>query len=110
MLHSGSRGVGNRIGTYFIELAKRDMRKHMANLKDADLAYFREGSEHFEDYVFAVDWAQGYARENRRLMMEAWGANCVPSPSGESLPRGAAWPPSSRRTRAPGPTPLASAP
>jgi len=71
MLHSGSRGVGNRIGTYFIELAKRDMRKFCANLPDQDLAYFSEHTEHFEDYVEAVSWAQDYARWNRHLMMDA---------------------------------------
>lgn len=71
MLHSGSRGVGNRIGTYFIELAKRDMQKHISNLPDKDLAYFPEHTEHFDDYVEAVSWAQEYARWNRQLMMEA---------------------------------------
>jgi tRNA-splicing ligase RtcB len=71
MLHSGSRGVGNRIGTYFIELAKHDMRAHAKDLPDQALAYLREGSKHFADYVDAVEWAQRYAAENRRLMMEA---------------------------------------
>ena len=71
MLHSGSRGVGNRIGSYFIELAKQDMRRWFINLPDADLAYFPEGSEHFDDYVAAVSWAQDYARVNRELMMAA---------------------------------------
>jgi tRNA-splicing ligase RtcB len=71
MLHSGSRGVGNRIGTYFIALARKDMRQHIANLPDKDLAYFSEGAEHFDDYVFAVEWAQRFARRNRDLMMEA---------------------------------------
>ncbi|MDX2029500.1 MAG: RtcB family protein [Blastocatellia bacterium] len=70
MLHSGSRGVGNRIGTYFIELAKKDMRAHLANLPDKDLAWFTEGAEHFEDYVEAVGWAQEFAMRNRQLMME----------------------------------------
>lgn len=69
MLHSGSRGIGNRFGQYFIELAKDDMRKWLINLPDADLAYFPEGTEHFNDYWEAVDWAQGYAMANRRLMM-----------------------------------------
>lgn len=69
MLHSGSRGVGNRIGTHFISLAKKDMSRQLSNLPDKDLAYFREGSDHFEDYVFAVDWAQRFARANRELMM-----------------------------------------
>jgi len=71
MLHSGSRGVGNRIGTYFIELAREDMREHVANLPDRDLAYLEEGTEHFDDYVEAVSWAQEYARTNRELMMTA---------------------------------------
>lgn len=69
MLHSGSRGVGNRIGTYFIELAKEDMRRQNIHLPDRDLAYFREGSRYFEDYVEAVAWAQHYARLNREIMM-----------------------------------------
>jgi tRNA-splicing ligase RtcB len=71
MLHSGSRGVGNKIGTYFIGLAKQDMRKQIANLPDKDLAYFPEGAEHFDDYVEAVGWAQDFARTNRELMMKA---------------------------------------
>ena len=71
MLHSGSRGVGNRIGTHFIELAKKDMKQHLHNLPDRDLAYFTEGAEHFDDYVFAVSWAQRFARTNRDLMMAA---------------------------------------
>ena len=71
MLHSGSRGVGNRIGMHFITLAQRDMRSHIANLPDKDLAYFTEGARHFDDYFEAVNWAQRYARENRNLMMEA---------------------------------------
>lgn len=70
MLHSGSRGVGNRIGMFFIELAKQDMRRHFINLPDADLAYLAEGTEHFEDYVEAVQWAQTYAMHNRQLMMD----------------------------------------
>lgn len=69
MLHSGSRGVGNAIGSHFIELAKQDMRRWMINLPDQDLAYLPEGSDHFADYVFAVDWAQRFARTNRAVMM-----------------------------------------
>jgi len=71
MLHSGSRGVGNAIGNLFIELAHADMRQHLANLPDKDLAYFEEGSRHFADYVEAVEWAQDFARQNRELMMLA---------------------------------------
>lgn len=69
MLHSGSRGVGNAIGTHFITLAKEEMRRWMINLPDVDLAYLPEGSQHYADYVFAVDWAQRYARINREIMM-----------------------------------------
>jgi tRNA-splicing ligase RtcB (3'-phosphate/5'-hydroxy nucleic acid ligase) len=71
MLHSGSRGVGNRIGTYFIRLARTDMQRHLANLPDKDLAYLKEGSQHFDDYVEAVEWAQRFALENRWLIMQA---------------------------------------
>lgn len=70
MLHSGSRGVGNAIGTLFIELAKQDALRHNANLPDRDLAYFEEGSRHFGDYVRAVGWAQKFAAINREVMMK----------------------------------------
>jgi tRNA-splicing ligase RtcB len=70
MLHSGSRGIGNAIGTYFIELAKRDAERVSLVLPDRDLAYFSEGARHFDDYVEAVGWAQDYARVNRAEMME----------------------------------------
>lgn len=69
MLHSGSRGVGNAIGRFFIELAKKDMRTWHINLPDEDLAYFPEGTEHFDDYVEAVGWAQDFAALNRQVMM-----------------------------------------
>ncbi|MBL8151103.1 MAG: RtcB family protein, partial [Blastocatellia bacterium] len=71
MLHSGSRGVGNRIGSYFIELAKEDMRKWFINLPDQDLAYLPAGTEHFDDYFEAVNWAQEYAFTNRQVMMQS---------------------------------------
>jgi tRNA-splicing ligase RtcB len=70
MLHSGSRGIGNAIGSYFIELAKKDSLKNNVHLPDADLAYFPEGAQHFDDYVEAVGWAQDYARANREEMMD----------------------------------------
>ena len=69
MLHSGSRGVGNRIGTHFIETAKKDMERWMIQLPDKDLAYLPEGTEHFDDYVEAVEWAQEFAQLNREVMM-----------------------------------------
>ncbi|HJS22058.1 MAG TPA: RtcB family protein [Steroidobacteraceae bacterium] len=75
MLHSGSRGIGNALGTYFIELARRDMQRHLAQLPHRDLAYFEEGAQHFDEYVSAVHWAQEYASRNRqelmRLVLEA---------------------------------------
>jgi len=70
MLHSGSRGIGNAIGSYFIELAKKDAARNDLRLPDADLAYFPEGARHFDDYVEAVGWAQDYARANREEMMQ----------------------------------------
>lgn len=69
MLHSGSRGIGNRIGTYFINLAKEDMKKWFINMPEKDLAYFPEGTDHFNDYWTAVSWAQNYALVNREIMM-----------------------------------------
>jgi tRNA-splicing ligase RtcB len=69
MLHSGSRGVGNRIGSHFIELAKREMERFFIHLPDSDLAYLPEGTVHFGHYVEAVGWAQDYAAQNRELMM-----------------------------------------
>ncbi|MBI2785181.1 MAG: RtcB family protein [Legionella longbeachae] len=70
MLHSGSRGIGNSIGQYFIELAKMDMGQLLGTLPDKDLAYFSQGTKHFEDYFFAVNWAQKYALINREVMMK----------------------------------------
>jgi tRNA-splicing ligase RtcB len=70
MLHSGSRGIGNAIGTYFIGLARRDMERVQQHLPDRDLAYFSEGARHFDDYVEAVHWAQNYAARNREAMMD----------------------------------------
>ena len=70
MLHSGSRGIGNAIGSYFIELARKDMERWMINLPDRDLAYFPEGTDHFDDYSEAVHWAQDYAYANRQAMLD----------------------------------------
>ena len=70
MLHSGSRGPGNRIGQYFIEAAKKEMRRWFINLPDVNLSYVVEGSELFDDYITAVEWAQEFAKTNRHLMME----------------------------------------
>lgn len=70
MLHSGSRGVGNAIGTLFIQMAQEDMREHIANLPDKNLAYLKEGTLFYDDYIEAVEWAQDFARHNREIMME----------------------------------------
>lgn len=70
MLHSGSRGPGNRVGTYFIEKAREEMIRHHVHLPDKDLAYLVEGSELFDDYCEALSWAQEYAMANRLQMME----------------------------------------
>ena len=70
MLHSGSRGIGNALASYFIELARRDMERQQISLPDRDLAYFKEGSEFFDDYFEAVHWAQEYAYANRECMMD----------------------------------------
>jgi len=71
MLHSGSRGVGNRIGTYFISQAKREMERWHINLPDPDLAYLPDSTALFGAYVEAVGWAQRFALHNRALMMRA---------------------------------------
>lgn len=72
MLHSGSRGIGNRIGTYFIEKAKREMEKYFIGqyLPDKDLSYLVEHTELFDDYIFAMEFAQEYALFNRETMMK----------------------------------------
>lgn len=70
MLHSGSRGIGNAMADYFIQLARQDMERWMIQLPDRDLAYFPEGTEHFDDYVAAVQWAQDYAMQNRQSMLD----------------------------------------
>lgn len=70
MLHSGSRGTGNLIGRYFIEKAKKRMEQYFITLPDGDLAYFPEDTDDFNDYVEAVLWAQNYALENRKKMMD----------------------------------------
>jgi tRNA-splicing ligase RtcB len=73
MLHSGSRGAGNKIGMYFIEQAKEEMRRYFVDkfLPDQDLAYLVDHTELFDDYVEAVHWAQDFAMVNRKAMMGA---------------------------------------
>jgi tRNA-splicing ligase RtcB len=71
MLHSGSRGIGNAIGRYFIEKAQEEMRRYhvMQYLPDQDLAYLVEHTQVYDDYMHAVGWAQDFAVENRKTMM-----------------------------------------
>ncbi|KCZ59007.1 RtcB family protein [Hyphomonas chukchiensis] len=72
MLHSGSRGTGNVIGTYFIQEAREALEKRVLgyHVPDRDLAFFVEGEDLFADYIYAVGWAQDYARLNREVMMD----------------------------------------
>lgn len=69
MLHSGSRKIGNAIGTYFIEKAKKEMERLQQHLPNKELAYLVEGSLYYNDYVEALHWAQDYAKVNRDVMM-----------------------------------------
>lgn len=69
MLHSGSRGIGNMIGSFYIERAKKMMEAYYINLPDTDLAYIPDTTDEFKDYVEAVQWAQDYALENRKVML-----------------------------------------
>lgn len=70
MLHSGSRGIGNMIGSHYITKGKELMEKFHITLPDGDLAYLPEGTDLFEEYVEAVQWAQDYAMENRKEMLK----------------------------------------
>jgi tRNA-splicing ligase RtcB len=71
MLHSGSRGIGNAIGQYFIDKAKEEMSRFFIHLPDQDLAYLPQGSKYYADYIEAVSWAQRFAALNRTVMMHA---------------------------------------
>lgn len=71
MLHSGSRHIGKQIADHYIRLAKQGLKKsgELADLPDANLAYFTKGSPEFSDYLADLFWAQDYARFNRQEMM-----------------------------------------
>ena len=69
MLHSGSRGIGNQIGTVAIEMAKEQAAVREWGLVDKDLAWLDEGTAAFDAYIEAMTWAQDYARLNRDTMM-----------------------------------------
>ena len=70
MLHSGSRGIGNKIGQYFISKAREVIAQADIHLPDRDLAYLTEGSGLFADYWQALTWAQEYAARNRQEMLD----------------------------------------
>ena len=69
MLHSGSRGVGNRIGQLFINKAKEEMARIHRGVPDPDLSFLEKGTEVFDDYIEAMTWAQDFALISRQLMM-----------------------------------------
>ena len=69
MLHSGSRGIGNKIGNYYIDQAKKIMEVEQIKLEDPNLAYLADGTELFNDYWRDLQWAQQYAMKNREVMM-----------------------------------------
>lgn len=71
MLHSGSRGIGNAIGQYFITKAKEEMGRFFIHLPDKDLAYLPQGSQYYDDYIEAVSWAQRFAALSRSIMLHA---------------------------------------
>ena len=69
-LHSGSRGVGNRIAGHHIKVAQALMQKWWIELPDRDLAYLVEGTEEFDRYIAELRWAQHFALLNREEMMD----------------------------------------
>ncbi len=69
VIHSGSRGFGNRIGTYFTKLAGDLCKKWGAKLPDKNLGFLPAGTQEFQDYLFALDLAQKFAWANREIMM-----------------------------------------
>ena len=69
-LHSGSRGVGNRIATHHIAVAQRLAKQWWIDLPDPDLAYLVEGTPEFTRYIRELRWAQHFALLNREEMMD----------------------------------------
>ena len=69
-LHSGSRGVGNKIGNHYIRRAQEFCKKKGISLPDRDLAFLAEGTEEFDDYIRDLHWAQRFALLNREEMMD----------------------------------------
>lgn len=77
VLHSGSRGVGNKLAMRHIKVAKGLMKKYFIDLPDPDLAYLVEGTGEFGEYMRDLHWAQAYALKNRETMMDAVLADLV---------------------------------
>ncbi|PSV00398.1 RtcB family protein [Photobacterium kishitanii] len=73
VIHSGSRGVGGKIGNYFIKKAKQEMERYFISefIASADHSYLVEGTELFRDYLEAVSFGQDFAKENREAMLDA---------------------------------------
>lgn len=71
VLHSGSRGTGNKLAQAHIEQAKGLMKRYFIDVPDPDLAYLVEGTPEFDAYVYAMSWAQDYAAANREAMLHA---------------------------------------
>jgi tRNA-splicing ligase RtcB len=69
-LHSGSRGVGNRIGNHYIKVAQKLCDKMRVDLPDRDLAYLPEEHPAFAAYLHDLNWAQQFALHNRNEMMD----------------------------------------
>lgn len=69
-LHSGSRGIGNKIAQHHISVAQRVTREKRITLPDADLAYLEEGTREFSRYMEELRWAQQFALLNREEMMD----------------------------------------
>ena len=70
VLHSGSRGIGNKLAMRHIKIAQRIMDENRVHLKDRDLAYLSEGRKEFDDYITDLLWAQDFALLNREEMMD----------------------------------------
>lgn len=70
MLHSGSRGIGNIMASFFIARAKTLAKENGEELPDIYLASLKEGTEDFDWYMKAAHWAQNYAMANRQIILE----------------------------------------
>lgn len=73
-LHSGSRGVGNKIAQKHIRIAQELMERYWVPLPDPDLAYLVEGTPEFDSYLADLGWAQRFAYLNREEMMDRFAA------------------------------------